>query len=80
MVSTHFREGEKALLQYNVSKRSDDDGNIIFALTEVYETEAGIKRHHELGAKWEAVDDWVSWLGRCTVTAVEGGHITHSLW
>jgi len=80
MVRTHFREGEKALLQYNVAKRADDEGNILFTLTEVYETVAGIESHHELGAKWESVGDWLKWLEQCQVTAVEGAPIIHSLW
>ena len=42
MEETHYREGEKALLQYTVAKRTDDDGNIIIVLTEVYETMAGV--------------------------------------
>ena len=80
MERTHYREGEKALLQYNVSKRPDDNGNIIFALTEVYETVAGIEGHHELGSQWETVGDWVKWLEQCQVTAVEGAEILQSLW
>lgn len=80
MVRTHYREGEKALLQYNVAKRADDDGNIVFTLTEVYETVAGIESHHELGAKWKSVGDWVKWLKQCQDTVVGGVQIMHSLW
>jgi hypothetical protein len=35
---THHRAGDKALLQYTVSKSIDGTGNIIYVLTEVYET------------------------------------------
>jgi hypothetical protein len=33
MEETHYREGEKALLQYTVAKGTDDDGNIHFIVT-----------------------------------------------
>ena len=33
MEETHYRESEKALLQYTVAKRVDDEGNIRFVLT-----------------------------------------------
>ena len=35
MEETHHREGEKALLQYNVAKNSDDDGNIRFVIEQL---------------------------------------------
>jgi hypothetical protein len=47
MESTHYQEGEKALLQYIVAKGTDDDGNIHFVVTEVYKTEAGLQDHAE---------------------------------
>lgn len=81
MERTHHRDGEKALLQYNVSKSRDDDGNVIFVLAEVYATAAGVEDHVARSrSDWEAYDDWGAWLSRCQVTAVLGAPIVHSLW
>ncbi len=80
MEKTHHREGEKALLQYNVAKGSDDDGNFIFVLTEVYETHAGIEDHYQQANEWEHYDDWKKWTGQCKVTFGGMASITHSLW
>jgi hypothetical protein len=80
MEETHYREGEKALLQYTVAKRSDDDGNIIFVLTEVYETMAGVEDHYEQFSHCEWRDDWQKFTGQCQVTYGGGASIIHSLW
>jgi len=55
MAQSHYREGEKALLRYNVVKgpelsnpwdpSSDPTGNTCFVLMEVYESEAGVEDH-----------------------------------
>ena len=55
MRNTHSREGEKALLHYNLVKgpelsnpmdpSSEPTGNTSFVLTEVYETPAGVAEH-----------------------------------
>ena len=79
MEETHYREGEKALLQYTVAKRSDDDGNIIFVLTEVYETMAGVEDHYKQAGDVEWRDDWDKFIDQCQVIA-GGASIVHSLW
>lgn len=61
MEKSHYREGEKALLQYNVAKSPGDNGNIIFILTEVYETADGIDDHIEQAhadAHFEPFSKW----------------------
>jgi len=55
MEATHYRNGEKALLSYNVSKgpelsnqtdpNSAPTGNTCFVLSEIYETRAGVLDH-----------------------------------
>jgi hypothetical protein len=52
METTHYRDGEKALLSYNVSKApefsdptdfdSAPTGNTCFVLSEIYESKAGV--------------------------------------
>jgi hypothetical protein len=91
MESTHHRNGDKALLSYNVSKmeelsnpmdiNSAPTGNTCFVLTEVYETEAGVADHFK-----QAMDSWkdfpalAEWLGKCKVTGVPTAKIINSLW
>ena len=68
---THSREGEKALLLYNIVKgpeqsnpmdpSSGPTGNTTFVLTEVYESEAGVEDHWRQAADWKditAIMDW----------------------
>ena len=70
MEKTHYREGEKALLQYTVGKGTDDDGNIHFVITEVYESEAGLNDHGEQGrANWKDFNDYVKWSDKCEKTS-----------
>jgi quinol monooxygenase YgiN len=80
MEKTHYREGEKALLQYNVAKSSDEDGNIIFVLTEVYETVAGIEDHRKQTHEADFFGDFSKWLGQCQVTGGDDEVVIHSLW
>jgi quinol monooxygenase YgiN len=81
MERTHYREGNKALLQYNVAKDHDEEGNFVFILTEVYETAAGIQDHIEQAQQnWESYGDWSAWTGKCDVRYIGGSEIIHSLW
>ena len=90
MRSTHSREGEKALLHYNLVKgpelsnpmdpSSTPTGNTSFVLMEVYETPAGIAEHWKQTQTWDdfaAVGEWVS---KVKVTTVHGSPVVHSLW
>jgi hypothetical protein len=77
---THYRQGEKALLQYNVAKSSLEDGNILFVLTEVYETVAGIDDHHKQAETADFIDDLRKWFSQCKVIGGANEIVIHSLW
>ena len=79
MEDTHYREGEKALLQYMVSKGADDDGNILFVLTEVYASEAGRKDHREQTQDWKDIENFINWNSKCESTWTHT-EIINSLW
>ena len=63
MESTHYRDGEKALLSYNVSKEQErtnptdlnsaPTGNTCFVLSEIYESTAGVLDHFK-----QADENW----------------------
>ena len=91
MEETHHREGDKALLTYNVSKAPElsyamdpssvSTGNTCFVLMEVYETEAGVADHfQQAGESWKEFSDFQQWLGACQVTIVPSAPVVHSLW
>src|SRR6266498_414825 len=77
---THYREGDKALLQYNVAKNTDDAGNILFMLTEIYETIAGSEDHSKQFHEVDFSADFYKWAGKCQVTIGWNQVIIHSLW
>jgi hypothetical protein len=90
MRNTHVRDGEKALLQYNVVKgpelsnpmdpSSKPTGNTSFILTEVYETPAGLADHWKQAQSWEDFAAVGAWVSKVKVTTVHGSPIVHSLW
>lgn len=91
MEKTHHREGDKALLRYNVSQApevrdpmdpdSSPTGRTLFILSEVYETPAGLQDHWQQGQEsWEDFDAFKSWLGIVDFSMVNGAEIVHSLW
>ena len=91
MESTHHRDGEKALLQYTVSKapelsnpldpNSAPTGNTCFILGEIYETEAGVADHFEQAmSSWQDFPAFGAWLGKCKLTAVPAAPIFNSFW
>jgi hypothetical protein len=91
MEATHYREGDKALLSYDVSKaeelsnpldpNSEPTGNTIFVLSEVYQTDAGVFDHFEqAAATWVDYGAMVNWLEICGATAVARARIFNSLW
>lgn len=91
MEATHHRDGEKALLSYNVSKApelsnpmdpsSSPTGNTCFILSEIYETEAGVSDHFEQAqASWQDFPALMEWLSKCSVTGVPAAPIVNSLW
>ena len=91
MEATHYRDGEKALLSYNVSKtpelsnpldsNSSPTGNTCFILSEIYETNAGVDDHfQQTGSSWQDFPAMVKWMEKCKVTGVPAAPIINSLW
>lgn len=91
MEATHYREGDKALVSYNVSRapelsnpmdpNSAPTGDVCFVLTEVYDTEAGVADHfQQAAANWGDFPALGKWLEKCRLTAVPAAPILHSLW
>ena len=91
MEKTHHTDGDLALLQYNVVKGPElsnplDPGsapteNTCFALTEVYQTPAGLEDHWKQGAEsWPEFSDFVAWAGEVDVAVLHGSPVIHSLW
>ena len=91
MAETHHREGDKALLRYNVSKAaelsnpmdpsSEPTGSTNFVLMEVYETDAGVADHFQQASEsWSEYESFLTWLGNCDVKMVASAPIVHSLW
>jgi len=91
MKATHHREGNKALLSYNVSKapersnpmdqNSAPTGNTCFILSEIYETDAGVTDHFgQAAASWQDFPALVKWLEKCKVSGVAAAPIVNSLW
>ena len=91
MEATHHRDGELALLSYDVSKapelsnpldpNSKPTGNTVFVLSEVYETAAGVNDHFQQAmASWQDFPGLVEWLGKCEVSGTPVAPISNSLW
>ncbi|HEX9666388.1 MAG TPA: hypothetical protein VGA95_07480, partial [Thermodesulfobacteriota bacterium] len=84
MERTHYREGEKALLRYNIIKApelkepfnpsSEPTGNTMFVLDELYETQAGLDDHWKQAAEnWEDLGAILEWAGKCKVITAHNG-------
>ena len=91
MAETHHREGDKALLSYNVVRgpelanpldpSSEPTGNTSYVLAEVYETQAGVDDHWQQAAEsWADFTTFVEWAGKCQVTTLHGSPVVQSLW
>jgi hypothetical protein len=91
MARTHYKDGDKALLRYNVSKcaemknpmdpNSAATGRTSFILAEVYENPAGLQDHWEQAmSNWAEFGALNDWLGKCDITMANGAEIVHSLW
>jgi len=91
MGSTHHREGDKALLRYNLVKgpelsnpldpSSEPTGNTCYVLMEVYESAAGVADHWRMGAEtWKDFPALGAWASKVEVTAVHGAPVVYSLW
>lgn len=91
MKSTHHRDGDNALLTYNVSKSpelsnpldqsSAPTGNTVFVLHEIYQTDAGVTDHFQQASSgWQDFPGLLKWLEKCKVTGVPAARIINSLW
>lgn len=91
MENTHHREGDKALLVYDVSKApelsdpldpsSEPTGNIIFILAEIYASPAGVEDHfQQANSNWGEFGNFMKWLGACQSTVIPAAPVVHSLW
>ena len=91
MEASHPRDGENALLTYNLSKAPElsnpmdpnptQTGNTCFILNEIYESEAGVANHFQLAMTgWQDFPALVKWMEKCKVTVVPAATISNSLW
>ena len=91
MEATHHRDGDKALLSYNLSRTpelsnpmdpsSAPTGNTCFILSEIYETEAGVADHmQQAESSWQEFPEIVKWMEKCTVMGASAAPIINSLW
>lgn len=91
MAETHHREGELALLSYDVANGPEfvdplapeptPSGRTIFLMVETYESAAGVADHWRLGQEvWPDFGAMMAWLGTCDVTILHGSDVVHSLW
>ena len=91
MEATHHRDGNKALLTYDVSKAAElsnpldpnsaPTGNTVYILSEIYESDAGVADHFEKAmTSWQDFPALVKWMENCKVTVVPAATIFNSLW
>lgn len=91
MKESHHQKGELALLRYNVSRgpelsnsldpSSAPTGRTCFALTEVYESPAGLADHWRMAPEgWEDFQAFVAWASDIDVCVLHEGLVAYSLW
>jgi hypothetical protein len=91
MAKTHHRQGERALLTYNVSKGSDPSntfdpnsapsGKTVYVLDEIYESPAGIADHWQQAmSSWKDFQAFMAWAQKCEAVAQHSGNVVNSLW
>ena len=83
MQRTHHREGEKALLQYTVTKgpHPERDDAVVYAITEIYRSPAGQEDHSKQAHQtWEDLPAFNALVGRSEGPWGVNGTISHSLW
>ena len=89
MKSTHHHTGPQALLSYDVSEmneltnptdlKSKPTGNVIFILSEIYESDSGVEDHFARTPDWKDWPKFDKWLKKCKVTKVSAAKIFNSL-
>ncbi|MEM7008854.1 MAG: hypothetical protein AAF462_06930 [Thermodesulfobacteriota bacterium] len=91
MKRTHPKEGELALLRYNIIKspelsdpfnpNSEPTGNTMFVLDEMYETQAGLDEHWRKAAEeWEDMPKLIEWSAKCKAITAHNGVAIQGLW
>ena len=91
MARTHHRDGEKALLAYNVSKGEDPanpldpnstpTGKSVYVLDEIYESTAGIADHwQQARSSWDDFENFGTWAQKGEFSAQHAGKVINSLW
>ncbi len=91
MEKTHHRDGDLALLSYNVVKGQElsnpldpgsaPTGNTSFVVAEVYANPEGLADHWKQGAEsWEDFGAFMEWAGKVNVAVLHGSPVVQSLW
>jgi len=91
MAETHHKDGELALLRYNIIKgpelenpldpTSAPTGNTMFVLDEMYENQAGLDDHWKRAPEeWNDIGAFVEWAGKCKVVTSHNGVAIQGLW
>jgi len=91
MERTHYKEGDKALLMYTVTKgpelsnpldpASPPTGNMMFSLTEIYAKRAGVEDHWQQALRnWEGFEAFAAWVLKCKIITLHGSEIVQCLW
>jgi hypothetical protein len=83
MQRTHHREGEKALLQYTVTKGPHPERGdaVVYAITEIYQSPAGRENHvRQAHETWEDLPAFHALLDQSEGPWGVDGTILHSLW
>jgi hypothetical protein len=83
MKATHPREGNRALLFRLVTKgpHPSSPDAVVFALTEVYQSLAGLDDHfRRVHEEWEEFPAWQALVDKCEGPWWVTGEIEHSLW
>lgn len=91
MEETHYKDGDLALMSYNVAQgtefsvaldpSSTPTGNTIFTVCEVYKTPEGLGDHWKRAAEtWADFGAMMEWCGKIKVTVMHGAPIEYSLW
>lgn len=91
MAKTHYQEGPKALLSYDLSSgpelenpldpSSPNTGNTRYVVNEIYESPAGIADHWgQAQESWSDFGAMVEMIASCNPQTLHAGSIAESLW
>jgi hypothetical protein len=91
MEKSHHRDGDLALLSYNIVKGpelsnpldpgSEPTGNTSFVMTEVYAKPEGLADHWKQGSEnWEDFGAFMEWAGKVDLAVLHGSPVIQSLW